>query len=302
MTTHYKLLTTYYLFMFSISQIKALLEKYEMAPLKQLGQNFLVSEGVLKKIVEAADLRKSDVVLEIGPGFGVLTAELAKKAAKVIAVEKDKKMVKALKDNLAEWGIKNVSAMEGDILKLSASELIENRLPQTTRYKLIANIPYYVTSPIMRKFLEKEKTKPELIVLLVQKEVARRICAKTPRMNLLAVSVQLFGKSKIEFYVPAGAFYPKPKVDSAVIKIVPFEKPLLAEERVADFFALARAGFASPRKQLAANLARHFKTSREKVEEIFASLGLDLKIRAENLSVNDWLVLLEKIPIVSARD
>lgn len=261
-----------------------------MAPLKRLGQNFLVSEGVLKKIVESADLRKTDVVLEVGPGFGVLTAELAREAAKVIAVEKDKKMVRALKDNLAEWGIENVSAMEGDILKLNALELIKNHSPRTTRHKLIANIPYYITSPIIRKFLEKEEVKPELIVLLVQKEVARRICAKA-KMNLLAISVQFFGNPKIEFYVPAGAFYPKPKVDSAVIKIAPFGKPPLPKERIPDFFALVKAGFASPRKQLAANLTRYFKTPREKIEEIFASLGFGLKIRAENLSVNDWLAL-----------
>lgn len=263
-----------------------------MAPLKQLGQNFLVSEGVFKKIAGAADLKKTDIILEIGPGFGALTAELARKAAKVIAVEKDKKMIQALKDNLAERGIENVSVIEGDILKLNISELIKNRSPRVTRYKLIANIPYYITSPIIRKFLEKEEIKPELIVLLVQKEVARRICAKS-KMNLLAISVQLFGKPEIEFYVPSGAFYPKPKVDSAVIKIVPFEKPPLPKERISDFFALVKAGFASPRKQLAANLARHFKMPREKVEEIFGKLGFGFKIRAENLSVNDWLDLFD---------
>lgn len=284
--------------MFSVFKIKALLEKYGMAPLKRLGQNFLVSEGVLKKIAAAADLKKTDVVLEVGPGFGVLTAELAREAAKVIAVEKDKKMVRALKDNLAEWGIENVSATEGDILKLNALELIKNRSPRTARYKLIANIPYYITSPIIRKFLEKEEVKPELIVLLVQKEVARRICALQQaqgklKMNLLAISVQFFGNPKIEFYVPAGAFYPKPKVDSAVIKIVPFGKPPLPKERIPDFFALVKAGFASPRKQLAANLARYFKTPREKIEEIFGKLGFGLKIRAENLNVKDWLDLFE---------
>lgn len=264
-----------------------------MAPLKQLGQNFLVSEGVFKKIVESADLRKTDTVLEIGPGFGVLTAELARKSAKVLAVEKDRKMCVALLDNLKERGIKNVQLAEGDILKLNVSELIKNCSLPTARYKLIANIPYYITSPVIRKFLEKEEIKPELIVLLVQKEVARRICAKPAKMSLLAISVQLFGNVKIEFYVPAGAFYPKPKVDSAVIKITPFKKPLLAKERISDFFALVKAGFASPRKQLAANLARHFKIKREKVEEIFGKLGFGLKIRAENLSVNDWLDLFD---------
>lgn len=264
-----------------------------MAPLKQLGQNFLVSEGVLNKIAAAADLKKTDVVLEIGPGFGALTAKLAREAAKVIAVEKDKKMIQALKDNLAERGIENILLTEGDILKLNVSELIKNCSLPTARYKLIANIPYYITSPIIRKFLEKEEIKPDLIVLLVQKEVARRICAKS-KMNLLAISVQLFGKPEIEFYVPAGAFYPKPKVDSAVIKIVPFKKPPLPKERISDFFVLVKAGFASPRKQLAANLARHFKTPREKVEEIFGKLGFGLKIRAENLSVNDWLDLFNR--------
>ncbi|MEK7123442.1 MAG: 16S rRNA (adenine(1518)-N(6)/adenine(1519)-N(6))-dimethyltransferase RsmA, partial [Patescibacteria group bacterium] len=284
--------------MFSIPRIKEMMEKYGMAPLKKLGQNFLTSEGVLRKIVASADLsaeggsarqpaggKKTDVVLEVGPGFGVLTAELAREAAKVIAVEKDKKMVRALKDNLAEWGIENVSIIHGDVLKMEMKSLLP------AKYKVVANIPYYITSPIIRKFLEKEEIKPELIVLLVQKEVARRICAKPPRLNLLAVSVQFFGNPKIEFYVPAGAFYPKPKVDSAVIKIVPFEKPLLPKERISDFFALVKAGFASPRKQLAANLARHFKITREKVEEIFSELGFGLKIRTENLSVKDWLDL-----------
>ncbi len=264
-----------------------MLAEYGMAPLKRFGQNFLVSGGVLRKIAAAADLKKDDVVLEIGPGFGALTAELAAKAAKVIAVEKDKKMVQALKDNLKKQNIGNVEVIENDILKFNP----ENWKLEIGNWKLIGNIPYYITSPLIRKFLEKEETKPESIVLLIQKEVARRICAKPPKMNLLAVSVQFFGNPKIEFHVPAGAFYPKPKVDSAVIKIVPFEKPSLAKERIPDFFVLIRAGFAHPRKQLAANLARQFKINRQEVEEIFTSLGLNAKIRAENLTVKDWLAL-----------
>ncbi|MFN3302081.1 MAG: 16S rRNA (adenine(1518)-N(6)/adenine(1519)-N(6))-dimethyltransferase RsmA, partial [Patescibacteria group bacterium] len=169
--------------------------------------------------IKSANLSKDDVVLEIGPGTGILTLELAKRAKKVIAVEKDEKMIEILKDVLKNSGIQNVQIIKGDILKLLTSHF---QLP--TSFKVVGNIPYYLTSRLLRNLLELKK-KPKLIVLMVQKEVAQRICAKPPKMNLLAVSVQFYGKPEIVSYVSKKSFWPRPKVDSAIIKISEIKRP-----------------------------------------------------------------------------
>ncbi len=262
--------------------MKEISKKYNIKPSKRLGQNFLVDRSILKKIINAADLSSEDTVLEIGPGLGILTIELAKRAEQVIAIEKDKKLCEILKDVLKNY--ENVEIINQDALSYEL---------RVTSYKLIANLPYYITSPVIRKFLEAEH-KPELMVLMVQKEVAQRICAKPPHMNLLAVAVQFYAKPEIISYVSKKSFWPTPKVDSAIIKItsnVGFKKSYIDAKK---FFKIVKAGFSSKRKMLKNNLS---STSLEakKIEKILEKLGLNPKVRAENLSVEDWVKLYEEI-------
>ena len=230
-------------------------------------------------------MSSNDVVLEIGPGLGILTIELVKRAKQVVAIEKDKKMCEILKKILKNY--KNIEIINQDILKIASSELV--RLPcrqaglGQKKFKLVANLPYYITSPVIRKFLETEN-QPQEMILMVQKEVAQRICAKPPHMNLLTIAVQLYAEPKIIGYVSKNSFWPRPKVDSAIIKITPQQ---IFKINPKNFFELVKTGFSSKRKMLKNNL---------KIEEsILENLGLNSKVRAENLSVQDWLKLYEKI-------
>jgi len=263
--------------------IKELLQKYNIKPSKRLGQNFLIDKSVLRKIIETANLSPKDTILEIGPGLGILTIELAKQAKQVIAVEKDKRMCEILKEVLKDY--KNVKIINQDILsyKLPASR----QGGQATSYKLIANLPYYITSPVIRKFLEINPPAgkpPKETILMVQKEVAQRIVAKPLRMNLLAVAVQFYAKAKIVSYVRKKSFYPQPKVDSAIIKIVPQPIPKINTKK---FFQLVKTGFSSKRKMLKNNLQLE--------ESILKKIKINPKTRAENLSIQDWLKLYDEI-------
>jgi len=278
--------------------IKKLLQKYHLRPNKRLGQNFLISQRALQKIIQTAKLSKKDTVLEIGPGLGVLTHALAKRAKKVIAVEKDKRIVEILRDELGNY--KNVEIIHGDILKLFrskrhalfATSLLKKGCSKKgvplDGYKIVANIPYYLTSFLIRLFLE-SKNPPQEMVLLVQKEVAQRICAKPPKMNLLAISVQFYGQPKIISYVSKKSFWPQPKVDSAIIKIGKIQKP--KNINIKSFFQVVKAGFSSPRKQLANNLSQKLNLPREEIKEALAQCGLQRQARAANLSINDWINL-----------
>jgi 16S rRNA (adenine1518-N6/adenine1519-N6)-dimethyltransferase len=269
--------------------LKEILRKYRAFPIKRLGQNFLIDENVLRKIVKAADLSKEDVVLEVGSGIGNLTIELAKRAKKVIAVEKDKRMIEILKENLKEF--RNVEIVEGDIREMICA--IVKKMAKD--YKVVANIPYYLTSHLIRKFLELEK-KPKLIVLMVQKEVAQRICAKPPKMNFLAVSVQFYAKPQIISFVSKNCFWPKPKVDSAIIKITP-RKILWRSDLHNLFFKIVRAGFSHPRKQIVNNLSEKLKIDKEKVKEWLLKNKIQPSQRAETLSVEDWIKLIKSCKI-----
>ena len=263
---------------FTQNSIKSTLSKYQIHPNKVMGQNFLIDKNVLDKIIEAAEIKKDDTILEIGPGLGILTIELAKRAKKVIAIEKDKNLAEILNDELRIEGIENVEIIQGDILKLPDSKFLI-----LDSYKLVANIPYYLTSPLIRKFLE-IKNKPSLMVLMIQKEVAQRICARPPKMSLLSVAVQFYAKPEIISIVSKNSFYPKPKVDSAIIKITPKTFPKVDTEK---FFELVKASFSSKRKMLKNNL---------KIDEsILKKLGLNPKIRAENLTIENWIKLYEEI-------
>ena len=265
----------------SVSTIKELLSKHGATPSKTMGQNFLVDNGVLAKIIEVAQLSKSDTVLEVGPGIGTLTQELAKTTKKVIAIEKDRKMAQILKETLRDC--KNVKIINGDIRFLNPRSYI-----LSDKYKIVANIPYYLTSPLIRKFLE-EKNPPELMVLMVQKEVAQRICANIPNMSLLAVSVQFYAEPKIISYVKKEYFFPSPKVDSAIIKIVlkasGGQTSAGFDEK---FFKIVKAGFSQPRKQLANNLSKVLKKDRRAVELWLSQNDIKPEQRAQTLSIENW--------------
>lgn len=269
--------------------IKNLLKKYQIRPQKRFGQNFLIDKGVIKKIIEAANLKPKDIVLEIGPGIGNLTIELAKKVKKVIAIEKDPKMSEILKETLKDF--QNVEIINADILKWD----LESELPGA-RYKVVANLPYYIVSPVIRKFLETIKTRPQYMILMVQKEVGQRICAKPPDMNLLAVSVQFYAKPEIVNYVSKKSFWPQPKVDSAIIKITP-KKPATRPGLVDLFFKIVKAGFSQPRKQLINNLSRSLKIERQEVKDWLLKNEIQPTQRAETLTIKDWLKLVKSFKI-----
>jgi len=272
--------------------IKELLSKYEAKPSKGLGQNFLIDKNILNKIVSAADLKPTDVILEVGPGLGTLTKELAENGGKIVAVEKDETMIKILEETLS--GYKHIEVINGDILEIDP-------LPNAKNYKVVANIPYYLTSPLIRKFLESENP-PTEIILMLQKEVAQRICPSTslragakPKMNLLAVSVQFYAEPKIISYVSKNCFWPTPKIDSAIIKITPFGtaqgRPPKYDISPDLFFKIVKAGFSQPRKQLLGNLSKGLKINREKIIKWIAKSKINPTQRAETLSIKDWINL-----------
>lgn len=247
-------------------------------------------EKVLDEIIAAADLTVDDLVLEIGPGEGVLTKELLKLAGKIIAIEKDDNLVLRLEALFR--GNEKLEIIHADIMEINLPEILRLR-PGTDfaqddefKYKLIANIPYYITSPIIRLFLE-TKYPPRTMILMVQKEVAERICASAGQMSILAVSVQYYATAKILFEVDRKSFWPVPEVDSAIIRIVPTRKNIFKEERK-NFFRLVKAGFSAKRKTLSNNLATSLQLDKKIVEEKLAQAGLLPSVRAQELSVENW--------------
>ncbi len=261
---------------------------------RSLGQNFLINQGILEKIVSAAELSSDDIVLEVGPGTGNLTKLLSKKvlrqgsgqAGQVVAIEKDRRLIEDLKTKFPA-----IKIIEGDVLKVDIEELFRNLKLEirNSNYKIIGNIPYYTTSHLLKTIFE-DWPKPKLIVLTVQKEVAKRIVAKPPHMNLLALSVQFYAEPKIVGYVSRGSFRPMPKVDSAIIKLVPHNTQHTPEE-TERFFRLAKAGFSGKRKQLINNLSKNFGMIKEDLLKMFEKVGITPDIRAENLSLNQWIEL-----------
>jgi len=267
----------------SPSKIKELCEEFGIRPTKSKGQNFLIDKNILDKIIVSADLKKSDTVLEVGPGFGVLTEELLGRVQKVFAIELDKKLFDYLSEKF--YCVGNLEIINQDILKLEIRNL------KLKKYKVIANLPYQITSAVIRKFLE-NKIKPKLLVLMVQKEVAERICARPGDMSLLAISVQFYGKPEIVSRVSKNCFWPVPKVDSAILRITPIKREKNDEEK---FFCIVRAGFAHPRKQLRRNLADGLNISVGQIDKSLEFAKLNPKIRAEELGVEDWIILTNLI-------
>lgn len=259
-------------------------------PKKSLGQNFLQDEVILEKIIEAGELTGADVVVEIGPGKGCLTKALLKKAGRVVALEKDE----ALTENLEKeaWCVKNqekIDLFSADALEFDFESFFQKE--KIKEYKLIANIPYYITGKLLRTFQELE-LRPTLAVLLVQKEVAERICAPRGEKSLLSVASDYFGKAQIIINVKKESFFPVPKVDSAVLKIFFKKDQELAHSDAKQrkrFFQLVKMGFASRRKTLLNNLKGIYP--KEKMESFFVLAGMGKKVRAQELELSDWLAL-----------
>lgn len=267
--------------------IPALLRQYGLRPNKGLGQNFLVDDSALRKIVEAAGIGKEDAVLEIGPGLGSLTRYLAVAARKVVAVELDAGLIPPLKSVLDRFD--NVRVVEGDILQLNPADLMGE-----SGYEVVANIPYYITSALFRHLLGVEVC-PRRMVLTVQEEMAMRINAPPGEMSLLTLSVQVYGKPSIAAHIPAGAFYPPPKVDSAVVRVDLYPSPLLPASLLPSFFRLAKAGFSQKRKTLRNALSAGMGWSPAQAEAALQAAGIDPKRRAETVSLEEWGEMVRRL-------
>ncbi len=277
--------------------VRQLLKLHNIRPSKGLGQNFLVERNVLNKIVAAAELTPDDVVLEIGAGLGTLTERLARNAGHVVAVELDQRLIPLLQEALA--GFDNVTLIQGDILALDPAVLISTANPQpfgyaqdkppipNLQYKVVANLPYYITSAVLRHLLE-ASLKPQRVVITVQREVAKRIVAKPGQMSLLAVSVQFYGKPQLLFRIKSGSFYPPPEVESAVVRIDLHDTLPVPVEDTAAFFRVVRAGFSQRRKQLRNGLSAGLKQPPQEVAEKLTKVGVDPRWRAQALSLEEW--------------
>ncbi|MFZ1756930.1 MAG: 16S rRNA (adenine(1518)-N(6)/adenine(1519)-N(6))-dimethyltransferase RsmA [Caldilineaceae bacterium] len=276
-----------------------LIRRFDLDPKKSLGQNFLVDESHLARIAAAADLTPEDTVLEIGPGLGVLTHHLAAQASRVVAVELDDRLIPVLAELFADQP--HVSFVHADILKIDPAVLLTDDGRQTTDepataprpsppatpYKVVANLPYYITSAVLRHLLESAQP-PTVAVVMVQREVAQRIVAGPGDMSLLAVGVQFYAEAKIVQKVPAGAFHPRPKVDSAVLRLDVRPQPAVTDVEPDWYFAVVRAGFGQKRKQLRNSVAAGLGMAKVAVEAGLLSAGIDPRRRAETLSLAEW--------------
>lgn len=272
--------------------IRTALESEGLRPQKKFGQNFLTDARVLASIAEAAEINPNDTVVEVGPGLGHLTRALAARAGRVIAIELDRGLANKLQDDFA--GAANVAIVQGDFLSAPPVEWIRQVTKEAgvlpASFKVVANVPYYITSAILRHLLEAE-IKPSVIVLTVQKEVAQRIVAQPPQMSLLAVSAQIFSRPRLVRTIAAGAFYPRPKVDSAVVRLDVYSNPAFASIRPQDFFRVVRAGFGERRKQLRNALAHNLKLAPERVTAALERAHIAPIRRAETLNIAEWIDL-----------
>lgn len=265
-----------------LAKTRELCKIFEIKPARSKGQNFLINEAIYEEIIKTAELQPEDTVLEIGPGLGFLTAKLAKKVKRVVAVELDQVLANYLQVGIDSQGIENVEIVNSDILKFNLGQHIN---PEES-YKIVTNLPYNITSIFLRLFLSGEH-KPQSLVLMLQKEVADRIVATVPDMSILAISVQYYATPTIIRTVKAGNFWPEPSVDSAIIKLeLKTQDYLAADDKI--FFRLVRTGFSAKRKMLKNNLAGGLKLKPEIVAKIFLSQGLNLSVRAEQLTLLDW--------------
>jgi 16S rRNA (adenine1518-N6/adenine1519-N6)-dimethyltransferase len=274
----------------NVSEMKALMAQYGLRPNKGLGQNFLYDSTHLQRIVDAAELGTGDTVLEVGPGLGPLTERLLEVAGCVVAVELDKGFIRVLQDRFGSHA--NFTLHHEDILQADVSALLGGA-GEPLRYKCVANIPYYITSAVMRHLLESEP-QPDLIVLLVQREVAQRITAKPGDLSLLAISVQFYGQPEIVGVVPAGAFYPAPKVDSAILRVRPYPERRYVVEELDFFWEVVKAGFGQKRKQLKNSLNAGLSGfNGEQVSAALDAAAIDPSRRAQTLTIDEWVALYD---------
>jgi len=262
-----------------LAQTRGLLRRFDLRARKRLGQHFLVDDEVLAVITSAAGLVPGDVVIEVGPGLGFLTRELARNAGRVIAVELDSRLAAMLRETLAAYD--NVSIVNGDILDIDPASLASGG------YRVVANLPYYITSPVLRHFLE-ASVRPESMLVMVQKEVAEAIAAEPGQRSVLSISVQYYGKPEIVSYVPARSFYPAPEVDSALLRIDVYPQPAVAVGDEKGFFKLVRAGFTASRKQLVNSLAQGLGLPKAEVWSLLEGAGIAPQRRAETLTLEEW--------------
>jgi len=264
----------------------ALLRQFGLRPDKRLGQNFLVDESVIQKIVDIAEIAADDTVLEIGPGAGGLTVCLAQVARQVVAVELDGRLMPVLEQALSPYS--NVRLVQGDILALDPARLLDS-----PGYLVVANIPYYITSALIRHLLEAQN-RPSRLVLTVQREVAERICASPGDLSLLALSVQVYGQPQVHARIPAGAFFPAPKVDSAVVRVDLYPQPAIPAGLREAFFRLAKAGFSQKRKTLENALAASLAWPKDQARALLLAAGIDPRRRAETVSLEEWGALARR--------
>jgi 16S rRNA (adenine1518-N6/adenine1519-N6)-dimethyltransferase len=274
----------------NIRELRNLLYTHHMQPNKSFGQNFLIDRATLQRIIEAAEINAGEQVLELGAGTGVLTRELARHARRVVAVELERDMFSLLAETTRNFA--NVELIERNLLYVDPAAIFG-----AEAYKLVANLPYYITAPTFRHFLESANP-PRLFVVMVQYEVAQRIVATPGDLSLLGVSIQFYGKPDIVAHVPARAFYPAPKVDSAILRVDLKDEVPLAHEQRDSFFRLVQAGFSERRKQIHNSLARGLHRKDAEVQALLKAAGIDPGRRAETLSIEEWLQLwhqMEKI-------
>jgi 16S rRNA (adenine1518-N6/adenine1519-N6)-dimethyltransferase len=271
--------------------ISSILRKYALHPSKGLGQNFLTDEASLQQIVSIAEITPLDHVLEIGPGLGSLTRHLAGAAHSVTAVELDTRLFPALTAILSSF--KNIRLVQGDILELDPAALVDG-----SDFLVVANIPYYITSAVIRHLLE-SRLHPKRIVLTVQQEVARRICAQPGEMSLLALSVQVYGQPRNCAHIPSTAFFPTPNVDSSVLSVEIYPQPVIPVHLLNTFFSLAKAGFSQRRKTLRNSLSAGMRMSPAWMENLLSGVGIDPQRRAETLDLTEWGNLSERYTAVA---
>jgi 16S rRNA (adenine1518-N6/adenine1519-N6)-dimethyltransferase len=274
-----------------VEQARARLGRLNVRAAKGLGQHFLIDHRVLSTIVDAAELASTDTVVEVGPGLGILTQELVNRAGMVVAVELDEKLARALERAFPQRT--SLSIVNGSILDFSPEELLAHALGSAkppASYKVVANLPYYVAAPTLRHFLE-ASLRPELMVVMVQKEVGESIAAEPGSMSLLGVSVQVYGTPRIVDLVPARSFYPQPKVKSAIVRIDVHPRPAVGPDDISGFFDVVRAGFRSPRKQLRNSLSVGLNMGAAEAGRLLQVAGIAPERRPQTLSVSEWAAL-----------
>lgn len=282
----------------TIETLKSLLQHYKLNPNKTYGQNFLMDETILEDMIDEANVKAGDMVLEIGPGIGNLTERLLDRAAKVLSIEKDPQFLPVLKSLAKEHNTQGTTKASQDFQYELTDALTYNfsEKLKDTSYKVVANIPYYITGKIVQLFL-KAQHKPDSLTLLMQKEVAYNICAEVGSLNLLAISVQLYADPRVVCVVPGHKFYPAPKVDSAVIHIELRKKPKYKVKDEAKLFRILRACFSGKRKQLHNTLTNNLQLEKTLVSDILTKLKIDPMIRPQQLTIDQWILLSDILEV-----